>query len=62
MRLQREIDAERSRASDPQAAFMAITRMMWQQVSHLCDGLNNLSDYMKQIEHIHIQEPEQQVR
>lgn len=49
-RLQREIDANRNLIDDPQVALAAISRMLWQQVSFLCDGLNDLSDCMKRLE------------
>lgn len=47
LNLQREIDAERRRAEDPEKAFSAIAKMMWQQVNFLYDGLDNLSEYVK---------------
>lgn len=48
--LQREIDAKRRRADDPHAALAAISAMLWQQVAFLYDGLNDLSDYVKNLE------------
>lgn len=48
--LQREIDAARSTASDPRAALSVISKMLWQHVSFLCEGLNDFSDYLKKLE------------
>lgn len=41
--LQREIDAERSRARDPQEAFQIIARMMCKQAAFLGEGILDLS-------------------
>lgn len=53
-RLQREIDANRHPIDDPRLALAAISRMLWQQVGFLCDGLNDLSDCMKRLEKANI--------
>jgi hypothetical protein len=48
--LQREIDAARRMSADPGEALSVISRMLWQQVGFLCEGLNDLSDYVKRLE------------
>lgn len=53
-RLQREIDTERRLAGNPQLALAAISTMLWRQASFLCDGLNDLSDYMKELERANV--------
>lgn len=45
--LQREIDAERQRAGDPQAAFLAIAKMMCQQLAFLGEALTSLNDALQ---------------
>lgn len=47
--LQREIDAERQRAGDPQKAFLAVAKMMCQQLAFLGEELHNLSGAMKKL-------------
>jgi hypothetical protein len=47
--LQREIDAERRRAPDPQVALLVIARMLCEQLIFLGEEMNGLRDDIREL-------------
>jgi hypothetical protein len=49
VRLQRENESERSRARDPQKAFQAIARLLYEHLTFLGEGINHFSRDMERV-------------